>query len=74
MISNNECLSLWNSATIVTRLEANTIPKASNQNLIWIMGKVSEITLVFQPVPNLTCRIDVYNAFLPDSFRILNLE
>ena len=67
-------LGPWNSAIIVTRLEANTIPKSSNQNLIWIIGKVSEITLVFQPVPNLTCRIDVYNAILPNNFRILNLE
>ena len=66
-------LGVWNSAIIVTRLEANTIPKSSNQNLI-LDNRQSEITLVFQPVPNLTCRINVYNAILPNNFRILNLE
>ena len=66
-------LGVWNSAIIVTRLEANTIPKSSNQNLI-LDNRQSEITLVFQPVPNLTCRINVYNAILPNNFRILILE
>ncbi len=66
-------LGVWNSAIIVTRLEANTMPKSSNQNLI-LDNRQSEITLVFQPVPNLTCRINVYNAILPNNFRILILE
>jgi hypothetical protein len=30
-------LGLWNSAMIGTRVEANTIPKLSNENLNWII-------------------------------------